>query len=485
MIKKDHGVPGDLASYWIESTPNTDYPPLTGDVRVDTVVLGGGIAGITTAALLKKQGIKVAVVEAARIAKGVTGRTSAEISASQGFLYGHIIGQYGLHDAILCASSNREAVDSIESLARENGIDCEFRRTPEYFYASKSEDSEKLKMELDAYRRVGLPASYVEKAPLPFETYGAIRCDDQAEFHPRKYLLGLASTIPGDGSFIFEKTRALDIKEGEPGRVKTDRGNVIAKDVVVATHYPISNRGRLYEQMDVYRSYVLGFTAEDEMERAMFYSAEMPCHYIRTTETPGGRMTIVGGEDHKVGQVSDTRERYKKLEEFARDRFKIKSIGYSWSTQDNYPTGILSLIGKIDSNSRHVYVATGFRGNGMTYGTLSGMIISDMILGKKSPYMELYDPKHSKQSAGEPEPEEKNNKAADMFTGYKEAVYRDEDGKSHAVSPICAHMGCIVKWNNAELSWDCPCHASRYNYDGKVLHSPTVRDLKKEDAEKK
>lgn len=449
---------------------------------MDTVVLGGGIAGITTAALLKNQGIKVAVVEAAKIAKGVTGRTSAEISASQGFLYSHIMSHYSERDAVLCASSNKEAVNKIESLARKNGIDCEFRRTPEYFYASKSEDTDKLKTEMDSYRRVGLPASFVEKTPLPFETYGAIRCDDQAEFHPRKYLQGLASTIPGDGSFIFEKTRAIDIKEGEPCRVKTDRGNVIAKDVVVATHYPISNRGRLYERMDVYRSYVLGFRAEEETERAMFYSTEMPCHYIRTTETPGGRMTIAGGEDHKVGQISDTRARYKKVEEFARGRFKIKSIGYSWSTQDNYPSGILPLIGKIDANSRHVYVATGFRGNGMTYGTLSGMIISDMIMGKKNPYHELYDPEHS---AGIREPMEKNDQMAEPFTGYKEAVFKDEDGKIHAVSPVCTHLGCIVKWNNAELSWDCPCHASRYDYDGKVIHSPTVRDLKKEDVEEK
>ncbi len=506
--KIDHGVPGEAASYWISSTPDTDYPPLKENIHVDAVVIGGGIAGITTAALLKKQGVKVAVVEAGKIVQGVTGKTSAEISASQGFLYGSLISQYGERDAQLCAASNMEAINRIESLIKEHSIDCDFARLPEYFYAANAEDVDKLKVELDCCKRVGLPASYVDKAPLPFDNYGAVKCDDQAEFHPRKYLLALANTIPGNGSFIFENTRATEIKEGMPCRVKTQKGNIIAKDVVVATHFPITNRGLLFARMDIFRSYMLGIRAEEPLEKAMFYSTEQPCHYIRSQPDQGSQLIMIGGEDHKVGQVTDTRERYKTLEKYVGSRFKVKSIDYSWSTQDNYSFGLLPFIGKITRDSMHVYVATGFRGNGMTYGTLSGMIISDMILGKVSPYRDLYDPEHFKLSisadqiqknidVGKTFIENRLFSAEDFYNitngkagvteigGEKEAIYRDDEGKLHSVSPICTHMGCFVRWNNAELSWDCPCHASRYTYEGKVIHSPTVMDLKKEDTKDK
>jgi Rieske Fe-S protein len=250
------------------------------------------------------------------------------------------------------------------------------------------------------------------------------------------------------------------------------------------------------------RSYVLGVRVADDIPRAMFYNTDRPCHYTRTQPVPGGSLIIIGGEDHQTGHAASTVDRYKKLEEFVRGRFNVKSIDYSWSTQDNYPFDSVPFIGKIPG-SRHIYVATGFKGSGMTYGTIAAMVLVDAITGRENPWQELYDPhrvnikaeggeliSNTAQIAAEfiGDRISKPKDIKDMANGEgaiaevegdRLAVFKDDLGKIHAVKPACAHMGCIVSWNDAERSWDCPCHGSRYDYDGPVLHSPTVKDLKK------
>ncbi len=495
-----HGVPGRADSYWIVSTPDPAYPTLKQGLNVDVAVLGGGITGITTALLLKKRGLKVALVEAEKIVKGVTGYTTAHVSSAQANYYSDLIGMYGEDKARQCADSCQASVELIASLTKEYGIDCDLTRPSEYVYAASPDQVDSLKNELDAEQRLGLPVSYVDRAPLPFENYGAIRFSNQLQFHPRKYLLPLAEAVNGDGSYVFEGTRALDIVHGEPCTVKTDNGELLANDIVLATHIPFTNMDIIPARITPVMSYVLGVRLEEEISRDMFYSMEKPCHYIRTQPSEHGQLVIVGGEDNNVGKVTETEQKYKKLEQYARSHFKVKSVEYSWSTHDNYPFDSVPFIGRYTA-SKHFYVGTGYKGTGMTYGTVAAMILADELTGKKSPYADVYSLSRlelpgaigflktqadiMKMFTGErlqkPEDISKikpGSSGLSEVNGHKAAVYKDESGKVHAVSPQCTHMGCYVSWNDGELTWDCPCHGSRYREEGAVFHGPAVYSLK-------
>ncbi len=498
-----HGVPGEPGSYWIATTPGTKYPSLKEEIRVDSAVLGGGIAGITAAKMLKDAGQKVAIIEAGRIVEGVTGHTTAHISSSQGFHYKHLIDSFGEDKARICAESCLASIEKIVEMVQRNGIDCDLARPSEYFYAERSEDADRLRDEYHACMRLGLPVSFKDSAPLPFENYGAVQFADQAQFHPRKYLISLAELIHGDGSFIFENTRASGVKEGEGSCiVKTDAGDLKATDVIVATHFPILNNGMLFARMEPIRSYVLGIEVEGDVPREMFYSTDEPCHYIRTLPTAKGCLVILGGEDHPVGHVTDTADRYRRLEKFAGERFKVRSVKWSWSTQDNYTFDRVPFIGRFPE-SDHIYVATGFKGTGMTYATVAGMLLSDIITKGESPWQDLYNPGRFKLTAEGVELVKRNVHVAETFVlgrgaeikdiskmknedagiaevhGQKIAVYKDDEGEIHAVKPACAHMGCFVSWNGAERSWDCPCHGSRYDYYGQVIQSPATANLER------
>lgn len=495
-----HGVPGKAESYWIASTPDTNYPTLKENLKVDVAVLGGGITGITTALLLKKRGLSVALVEADRIVKGVTGYTTAFASSAQSLYYRDLASMYGEEKAWQCAASCQASIDMIASLAKEYRIDCDLARPAQYVYAAGPGDVEDLKKEFDVEKRLGLPVTYVDRAPLPFDNYGAIRFADQLQFHPRKYLLPLAEAVEGDGSYVFEGTRALDIVEGEPCTVKTTGGDLQADDVVIATHIPFTNRDLIPMRVTPVMSYVLGIRIDGDLSPDMFYSTEEPCHYIRTHPVPGGSLVIVGGEDSKVGKVTETEEKYRKLEAFARSRFKVKSIDYSWSTHDYYAFDGVPFIGRYTA-SGHFYVGTGYKGTGMTYGTVAAMIFADELTGKKSPYADVYSLSRV-ELPGATDFLKRQGEIVAMFTGerlarpqdlakippgksglaivngHKSAVYKEPSGKVHAVSPRCTHMNCYVSWNDGEQTWDCPCHGSRYTEDGAVFHGPAVYDLK-------
>ena len=347
----------------------------------------------------------------------------------------------------------------------------------------------------------------MDAVPLPFKTYGAIQYRDQAQFHPRKYLLGLAQLIPGGGSFVFENTRAIDVGESEPHQIKTDKGYLTAKNVIIATHFPFLNQGMFFARMEPHRSYVLGVRIADEIPEEMFNSSEETPHYIRTQSTPDGPLVIVGGEDHPTGHEANTTGRYKRLEQFTRSHFKVKSIDYRWSTQDNYSFDRVPFIGRLTGGSKHLYIATAFNGWGMTHGTIAGAILSDLILGGTNPFQELYNPGRYKFLVAGKKLITQNIQVAETLLkgrlskpekfkgigqgeakvvevkGEEVAVYRDDRGNIHAVSPVCTHMGCIVSWNNAEKSWDCPCHGSRFSFDGEVIHSPAARNLEKKEIQ--
>ncbi|HEX8138936.1 MAG TPA: FAD-dependent oxidoreductase [Pyrinomonadaceae bacterium] len=506
----DPSLPGKPVSLWLATTPETSYPQSPGDIYVDVCVLGGGITGLATAFLLKQSGASVAVIEAARIVERVTGNTTAKVTSQHNLIYDHLIKQFGEEEARLFGQAQEAAKERIAALVSEHSIDCDFRRTSAYTYTLLEEELDEIKRETEAAQRLGLPASYVETTELPFEVKGAVRFDNQAQFHPRKYLLALAERVAGDGSFIFEETRAFEIEDAEPCTVRTSRGTIRAGSVVIATHFPYQDPNIYFAAMHPKRSYVLGCLLNGPVPEGMYISAGTPHHSIRNNPYEGGEMLMIGGENHKTGQGGDTSERYRRLEEWARANFDIRSIEFRWSTQDFNTVDKVPYIGKLSTGSDHLYVATGFGGWGMTNSHVAAMLITDMIGGRQNPWAKLFDPSRFKpvtaakdfvaenlnvakefmaDRISTPELDDLNKLAEGSgevvkWKGERVALYKDEGGAVYACSPVCTHMGCIVHWNSAERSWDCPCHGSRFNYDGQVVQGPANKDLERVDLNK-
>ncbi|QRV14955.1 FAD-dependent oxidoreductase [Haloterrigena salifodinae] len=504
-------------SLWLATTPTTDYDPLESDLEVDVAVVGGGITGLTAAIELQEAGKTVAVLESDRIVESTTGHTTAKLTSQHGLIYDTLVSKFGRKRAGQYARANEAAIDAVERRVEEHDIDCDFRRTPAYTYAASSDDVSKVSEEVETAQRLGLPAEYVEETPLPFETNGAVRFDEQAEFHPRKYLLAIAEQIhENDGdSVVFEETRAVDIDPGEPCRVETERGAVVADDVVVATHFPVFDRAGYFSRMHPHRAYLLAVRVDEEPPEGMYYNTASPPATIRTqpaepaddTDEPE-ELVLVGGQSHKPSVSGPpTSERYRRCEQFAREHFSVESIEYRWSTMDYSPVDKVPFIGQIDPLAEHVYVGTGFKGWGMSGGTAAGMILADLIVDGTNPWADVFDPQRFTPKASAKSFLEENAKVGGSFvgdriksflaslsadgsdipnpgeggiirrTGRPMGVYRDEEGSVHAVSAVCPHMGCLVRWNDAERTWDCPCHGSRFTHEGDVLSGPALEGL--------
>ena len=495
-------------SFWIDTTPGTDYPPMSGDVSADVAILGGGITGLTAAVLLKRMGRTVVLIDARRVAEGISGHTTAKVTSQHKLIYDTLIKQHGEKKARLYAEANEVAIDRVETFVNEGEIDCDFRRLPAYVYAESADMLQQLRAETEAAQRVGLPASFVDEAPLPFPVEGAVRFDNQAQFHIRKYLLALAKEVPGDGSHLFENTRALDVSSGEPCTVATDKGFVTAQDVIVATHIPFTFQGEFWGKSYPQREYgIAARIGETVAVEGMSISAGSPTRSVRTASRDGETVLIVVGEPHKVGEETDTEKHYRNLEQWARERFGVTEFENRWSAQDYYSFDELPFVGNVGPGSEHVYVATAFRAWGLTNGTAAAVLLSDLINGSENEWAHLYDSTRAASLANKQALEEGLDQAlhfvkdrlagASVDTrhvapgegkvvgrpGDQTAVYRDPDSLVHAVSARCTHLGCIVAWNPAETSWDCPCHGSRFSVDGEVLQGPAVRDLEKRQPE--
>jgi len=485
-------------SLWLQTAPATDYPALAGDLDVDVAVLGGGIAGLTTALMLKREGARVAVLEARRVGSGVTGNTTAKVSALQATVYSQILRSHDAEAAATYAIASRAAVEEIAVLAADEGIDCDLERRPAFTYAATEDERSTVEEEAGAAQEAGLPAVLVDDADVPYETFGAVRLDDQLQLHPVKFLQGLAAAVDGGGSVVLEQTRALSVDDDAPCRIHTNDGTVSAQQVVVATHYPLLDRAAYFARLETKRSYCIAATLTGTPPEGMSISAGDTTRSLRSY----GKALIVGGEGHTAGSADATPERYERLEQFTREHFKVRAITHRWSAQDPVPYDHLPVIGRYHPRTSRLFVTSGYMKWGLTSATFGALILRDLISGRENVWAERFDPNRLSLSST-PKIAQLGAKFSGDFVGDrvkpaeasspddvppgegrvvrdglgKIGVFRDEDGSVHKVSLRCTHLGCLLRFNGAERSWDCPCHGSRFDVDGAVLEGPAVHPL--------
>jgi glycine/D-amino acid oxidase-like deaminating enzyme/nitrite reductase/ring-hydroxylating ferredoxin subunit len=489
----------DHRTLWWDTVKGAEeYPPLTGDQRVDVAVVGAGITGLTAARLLVREGKRVAVLDQGRVGSGTTGGTTAHVTQVPDLRYHQLRSKWGADDLRVVVDSTRAALERIAAFVEEDAIDCDFTRIPAFLYTEHQDEVSKLEEEVQAANEAGMPASLVRETPLPFPVAAAVRYEDQARFHPLSYVASLARTVHRNGGRIYENTRVVEVEAGEPCRVRTERGTLLADSVLFATHTP-AGFSLLHAELEPYRSYVVGaHLRQGTPPDGLFFDTEDPYNYTRRQ----GDLLIVGGKDHKTGEDGKPEESYRELEEYVRRRWDVASIDYRWSAQFYDPPDGLPMIGRAVT-SQQVFVATGYSGVGMVFGTLGGMLLADFALERENPWAEVYRPSRIKPLAAGPQVLKMNLEAGVAFVkdrltthkvetlteippgegrvvevnGKRTAVYRDESGAAHAVSAVCTHAGCLVHWNSAEKSWDCPCHGSRFAIDGGVLEGPAVKGL--------
>lgn len=383
--------PSKGTSFWVESTPETNYAPLTKDTDVDIAIIGGGIAGLSTAYLLKQRGKRVAVIEKQRVGEGVSGFTTGKVTSQHGKTYTSYIKDFGKETARIYGEANEAAIERIEQIIKKESIDCDWQRRDNYVFTEKPDEVDSLKQEAKDAASLGLPATFEPTTPLPFAVAGAVKFSNQATFHVRKYLQGLARAIHGDGSYVFEKTKASHFREGTPCTFRTPGGKVTARDIVYATNVPTPVVEHTAYGLLEYpaRSYIVAGKLDHDIE-GMHINTGNPTRSILPITIGGEPWLLVGGEGHFVGLSGPARGRYKKLREYAKEQFRLTNIEYEWSTWDYVAYDRLPLIGKVYPFSKHTFVATGFRKWGLTNGTVAGMILTDLLTGTKNPWAHTF-----------------------------------------------------------------------------------------------
>lgn len=494
---------GRSVSYWQASEDGVRADQLKDSIETDVCIIGGGIAGLTTAYLLSRAGKQLVVIDDGPIGGGETARTTAHLSnAIDDRLY-RIAKWHGDDNAKLAFEAHTKAIEEIERIVTMEKIDCDFSRLDGFLIEAEDGDDD-LDEELETVGRLGLnEIEMVERAAVAeFDTGRALRFPNQGQFHILKYLSGLADVIERNDGRLFSKTRAVEWKgEGSPS-VKTEEGRTIrANSIVLATNYPIMSK--MFAKLPAYRTYAIGVRVpKGSIEKVLLWDTGDPYHYIRIQEESDHDILIVGGEDHRTGQENDGNERFQNLWKWTAARFpSAKEVVHRWSGQCFETHDGLAFIGKFSDDEPKVYMITGDSGMGMTHGTIGGVIVSDLILGRDNALAKIFDPgRIATQSIVEAVPEVikstvpyidkitpgdvssvediKNGEGAIMRDGMsKIAVYRDDEGRLHKRSAVCTHMGCIVRFNSVEKTWDCPCHGSRFATDGHVVNSPAISPL--------
>ncbi|WP_074035847.1 FAD-dependent oxidoreductase [Exiguobacterium profundum] len=498
-------------SFWRDIAKEQSTTSVHQDLSSEVVVVGAGITGVLTALLLAEQGKQVMLVEAARLGTGTTGYTTAKVSAQHGVVYAELLESFGKEKARLYYEANMEAIQFLSDQVNAFGIECDLEPQDAYMYAESSEGTvEQLVQEERAYKTIGIDgedATNEVNHKLPYPVKKAIVMRNQLQFHPVKYLQGLMERFIELGGTFYEMTRVSDLEYGTPNRLKTEAGHTISTDdVVIATHYPFNDfKGVYFSKMEVERSYVVSAEVpSSDFPEGMYISIDSPSRSLRHVKMENGnKLALFGGENHTSGQKEQTRMCYENLGVFANRYFGVESFTHHWSAQDLITLDHVPYIGQMTKDTPHVYVATGFSKWGMSQGIIASRLITDLVMGRKNRYEALYDPSRSKSKLSDIKQFVKTNAdVAKEFVkgkvhssdktlddlGFDEgslidhegdqvAAYRDKDGHISMVGSTCTHLGCTVSWNQAERSWDCPCHGSRFKPNGEVIEGPAVKNL--------
>ena len=492
-------------SYW-QDTTLPEFPKLNDSIKVDVAIAGGGITGITAAYLLAKQNMKVALIDSDKILNGTTGHTTAKISAQHGLIYDEFISHFGLEKTKLYYNAQLEAKKFIEETIQELNIKCGFQKEDAYIYTNSNEYVAKLEKEMKAYEKLQIESDLTDEMPLNLPMKSVLRMKNQAQFHPLQYLKRLVEEAIANGAAFYENTVALDVEHNkDPAIISNDGHRIYSKYVISATHFPFYDmtNSSYFARMYPERAYVVAGQTEKEFPGGIYLSAEDPVRSIRATPKQGKSLWLIGGENHRTGEGVSTIKHYEALQSFAKKHFDIDDIQFRWSAQDLTTLDKIPYIGKITKAQDTVFVATGYRKWGMTNGTIAAKMLTDMILQKKTPYEEVFTPARfnadpsvkqflktgadtAKQMVkGKLElPKRKiedldhDDATITRINGQRTGVYKDENGTIYAVDTTCRHMGCEVSWNSGDRTWDCPCHGSRYSYDGEVIEGPAKKPLK-------
>jgi glycine/D-amino acid oxidase-like deaminating enzyme/nitrite reductase/ring-hydroxylating ferredoxin subunit len=507
-------------SYWTATAPHLRQAPLTHDTRADVCVVGAGIAGLSTAYLLVSAGQSVIVLDDGPIADGQTRQTTAHLSNALDDRYIEIEKWHGPDGARLAAESHTAAIEKIGAIVRDEQIDCDYERLDGYLFVPPGQSADILEQEFMAAHRAGLKdVEMLKQLPSPWPARPCLRFPGQGQFHPLRYIAGLALALTRKGGRIFTGTQARQMVGGSSAHVVTAKGPQVAcSAIVVATNTPVNDLFAIHTKQAPYLTYALAAPVpRGWVTKGLYWDTLDPYHYVRLqkidTPTNGNEalagldpakeeLLIVGGEDHKTGQASDQEERYGRLEEWARQHLpRLGRVTFRWSGQVMEPIDGVAFIGRNPSDADNVYIATGDSGMGITHGTIAGILLTDLILGRENPWAKLYDPSRKTLRAADEFLSENLNVAkqyAEWLTGgesrsledipagtgavirqglSKLAIYRDGSGAAHVFSAVCPHLGCLVTWNGAEKTWDCPCHGSRFACTGAVVNGPANKGL--------
>ncbi|MDX6652680.1 MAG: hypothetical protein QOJ38_1461 [Solirubrobacterales bacterium] len=491
-------APGRPGSLWIETAAELAFPALSGRASADVAVVGAGIAGLAAALALQADGADVAIVELSKVGEGVTGHTTGKVTALHGLAYDKVASKFGDDGARAYAEANSWGLARVEELAA-GGIDCDLERLPTITYADRDEDVTAIEREVEAANRAGLAATYVESTDLPYPIKAGVRVEQGAAINAAKLCQGMAARFVAAGGRIYEGTRAVGVDEGSPCSVRCDGGELVAESVVLATNIPFLDRDLFFARTSPHRSYCIAFETANPVH-GMYINASAPTRSLRPAPVAGAELIVLGGEGHKVGQADNHTGSYERLAQFATTHFPDAEFRWRWSSQDYIPADDVPYIGRLRDR---VYVATGMKKWGLAHGLVAGRIFADLAAGRESPWAELYDPTRIKPRASALKLIEENLNVAKRFLldrlrwrgGLDEvapgsgrvigrgrrqlAVYRDEAGAAIALSARCTHLGCIVAWNDAEHTWDCPCHGSRFDVEGRVVNGPATSDLER------
>lgn len=495
-----------MGSLWIANTKDSKkFPELKENIDTEVCIIGAGLFGLTTAYYLSKNNIPVTIVEAEEeIGIKTSGNTTGKITSQHGLFYDYLIKDYGEKFAWKYLEANEKAITNIKEIIDENNIECDFSWQDNYVYTTLQEDVEQIKNEVEAVRRLGVNAEFVTKTDLPFSVQGAIKFPNQAQFDSRKYMIALTNEITKNNGKIYTDTRVEDIaKKGKEYVVITKNANILAKKVVMATHYPIVNApGFYFLKMYQSTSYGLAVDTKTDLFEGMYINVKDPIYSFRTAMHNGKKVLVVVGADHKTGETIENDNNYAILEKKVKELYPQSEILFRWNTEDCIGLDKIPYIGEFSAIMPNVYVGTGFKKWGITSSNIAANIVADKILGKTNKYANIFNSKRFKPIKNRWEMqnmlkqtvisfafekaeipmgsiEQIENDSAEIINinGTNVGIYKDTSGNIFSVKPACSHLGCTLTWNNLDKTWDCPCHGSRFDYMGNNIYNPANRGL--------